>query len=108
MAALGKAKITSSGEGASNDGAKDELLQHLATAGKLIRSKQYEDASRELSAALESWDGYEAGFVMGESLRQQERWLEASAVYAEVLRRAPEFIEARPKWTFALHYLGAQ
>ncbi len=47
MAALGKAKITSSGQGASNDGAKDQLLQHLATAGKLIRSKQYEDASRE-------------------------------------------------------------
>ena len=45
---------------------------------------------------------------MGESLRQQERWLEAAAVYEEVLRRAPDFIDARTKWTFVLHYLGDQ
>src|SRR5438445_4700941 len=108
MAAVGDAKIASGGQTATNDRTGDQLLQHLATAGKLIRSKQYQEASQELSAALESGDGYEAGFVMGESLSQQERWLEASAVYAEVLRRAPEFIEARTKWTFVLHYLGDQ
>jgi tetratricopeptide (TPR) repeat protein len=108
MAALRNAKIASSGQGAANDVAKDQLLQHLATAGKLIRSKQYQEASQELSAALQSGDGYEAGFVMGESLWQQEQWPEASAVYAEVLRRAPDFLEARTKWSFVLHYLGDQ
>src|ERR1700676_5376309 len=41
MAALSKAKIAGSGGGAANDKARDQLLQHLATAGKLIRSKQF-------------------------------------------------------------------
>ena len=104
MAAVGNAKIAGSAQGAAN--VRNQLLQHLATAGKLIRSKQYEDASRELSAALESGDGYEAGFVMGESLRQQERWLEAAAVYEEVLRRAPDFLDARTKWSFVLYRGG--
>src|SRR5438445_1921981 len=106
MAAVGDAKIASGGQTATNDRTGDQLLQHLATAGKLIRSKQYQEASQELSAALESGDGYEAGFVMGESLRQQERWLEAAAVYEEVLRRAPDFLDARTKWSFVLYRGG--
>jgi tetratricopeptide (TPR) repeat protein len=106
IVAVAKATNTSSGQGAANDRSRDPLLQHLATAGKLIRGKQYQEASQELSAALESGDGYEAGFVMGESLRQQERWLEASAVYEEVLRRAPGFLEARTKWTLVLYRGG--
>jgi tetratricopeptide (TPR) repeat protein len=106
IVAVAKATNTRSGQGAANDRSRDPLLQHLATAGKLIRGNQYQAVSQELSAALESGEGYEAGFVMGESLRQQERWLEASAVYEEVLRRAPGFLEARTKWTLVLYRGG--
>jgi tetratricopeptide (TPR) repeat protein len=108
IAALSKAKIAASGGGAANDKARDQLLQHLAPAGKLIRSKQFAEVSQELSEALQSGDSYEAGFVMGESLRQQGRWLEASAVYEEVLRRAPGFIQARTKWSYVLYRRGDQ
>jgi tetratricopeptide (TPR) repeat protein len=106
LAAAGNAKIVSSGQTETNSRTGDQLLQHLATAGKLVRSKQYQEASEELSAALESGEGHEAGFVMGESLRQQERWLEAEAVYEEVLRRAPDFLEARTKWSYVLYRGG--
>jgi tetratricopeptide (TPR) repeat protein len=105
MAALANAKVVGTAQNA-NDRTQDKLVQHLATAGKLIRSQQFQQVSQELSAALESGDRYEAGFVMGESLRQQKRWLEASAVYEEVLRRAPDFIEARTKWSFVLYNEG--
>ncbi len=101
LAALKNAKISDRAERpeANRTG---ELLQHLATAGKLIRSKQYQEATEELNGALRSNGGSETGFVMGELLREQERWPEASAIYREVLRQSPEFPEAHTKLSFIL------
>ena len=103
MTALQNATISDTGEPDQNDAAKEQLLKHLAAGGKLIRSQQYHEAEQELTSALQSGGGVEVGFVMGESLRQQEQWYEASAVYTEVLRRSPDFTEAHTKLSY-IHY----
>jgi tetratricopeptide (TPR) repeat protein len=105
LAALRNAKTIG---GAANDGndTSGQLLQHLSTAGMLIRKKQYEEAAKELTAALQSEGGPEAGYVMGELLHGQQRWPEAAAVYAEVLRQSPDFTEAHTMLSNILHHLG--
>ena len=82
-----------------------ELLQHMAKAGELIRGKQYDQAAQELSAAVHNGGGAQAGFVMGEALRQKESWQQAAFVYKEVLRQAPEFSAAHTKLSFLLDRL---
>src|SRR5215831_13246995 len=83
-----------------------EVLQHLAAAGKFIRSKQFEDATRELADAAESNNGPEVGFVMGEVLRRQYLWSMAVSVYQEVLQRNPDFREAHTKLSYVLTKSG--
>src|SRR6266852_1937569 len=107
LTALKNAKISDRAERTEANGT-GELLQHLATAGKLIRSKQYQEATEELNGALRSNGGSETGFVMGELLREQERWPEASAIYREVLRQTPDFTEAHTKLSFVLYSSGDQ
>jgi len=63
FAALDKAKTSNTSANAATT--SSELLQHLASAGKLIRAKQFEDATRELADAAQSSNAPEAGFVMG-------------------------------------------
>lgn len=82
------------------------LLTQLSAAGKFRRNKQYEEAGKALTAALQSGGGPETGFVMGELLRDQEQWKEAALIYAEVLRQSPEFTEAHTKLSYILHNLG--
>lgn len=83
--------------------------EHLALAGKLIRAREFEDAAKEMDAALRAGGRKaDAGFVMGEYLRQQEEWAAAVEVYEEVLKQEPEFPEARTKLSYVLYRAGDQ
>lgn len=89
---------------ASEDKSDPALLQHLATAAKLMKDKHYDEAADELTATLKgNFEKFEVGFVMGELLRQQENWGQAAAVYGEVLRQDPDFPEAHTKLSFVLY-----
>ena len=103
LAALLTAKVIAAGV----DGQPDkELLRHITNAAVLMRNKKANEAVAELSAGIESSFAHpEAGFVMGELLRRQERWPRAAAVYAEVLRLDPEFPEAHTKLSYILYKL---
>jgi len=58
------------------------LLQHIATAGSLIKEKRNEEAANELTAAVTAnFKSPECGFVMGQVLRLEERWEEAASIY---------------------------
>lgn len=89
------------------DRADAKLLRHLSKAGKLIRTKQYDEAAQELTTAVtESFKSPESGFVMGELLRQKEDWQRAAAVYRAVLDQAPGFPEAHTKLSYILYRIG--
>lgn len=105
LAALGKAMISST-PGAADTKESSELLQHLSAAGKMIRAKQYPEATKELDAALQSGGGPETGFVMGELLKVQEQWPMAASVYEQVLKQHPDFPEARTKLSYLMYRLG--
>jgi|GEM_PF-1414633 len=81
--------------------------QHLSVAGKLIHEEKYEEAEKEVTAAMQA--GTEKGdaeFVMGEALRRQEQWAMASALYSEIVKQDEFFPEAQTKLSFVLYRLG--
>src|SRR5207245_348285 len=81
--------------------------QHLVQAADLMRNKRYTAAARELNGALAiSPDSAEVGFVMGELLRRQERFMAAASVYREIVSRDPEFPEAHTKLAYNLYRVG--
>src|ERR1700740_785061 len=91
----------------TEDRSDPALLQHITTAAKLMKDKNYDEAGDELTAALKgNFEKFEIGFVMGELLCQQERWGEAAAVYAEVLRQDSDFPEAQTKLSYVLSRAG--
>jgi tetratricopeptide (TPR) repeat protein len=105
LAAVDSAKVvvdqapeTESGKG---------LLQHIATAGSMIKDNRNDEAANELTAAVTaSFQSPECGFVMAQVLRLEERWDEAAAIYQEVLREAPDFPEAHTKLSFIMYRLN--
>jgi tetratricopeptide (TPR) repeat protein len=105
LAALGKAVVSDS-SGAADTKESSELLQHLSTAGKLMRAKQYKEAAEELNGALQANGSVEAGFVMGELLKVQEQWPMAASVYQQVLKQAPDFPEVYTKLSYLMYRLG--
>ncbi len=98
LAAFDKAK-----PGAESDHTPAESLKHLSTAGNLMRSKNYEGATRELDNALQSGDDTAAAFVMGAILTEQRQYEMASKVYAEILERDSNFPQAHTKLSFVLY-----
>jgi tetratricopeptide (TPR) repeat protein len=97
--------------GTVEEDAKQEAArwQHLSMAGKLIREKKYEEAEKQLNAMMQAGGAkLEAGFVMGEALRQQEQWEMASAVYGEIVRQDESFPEAQTKLSFVLYRAGEE
>src|ERR1700752_1290955 len=71
-----------------------DLLQHLATAGSMIKDKRNEEAANQLTAAVTAnFKNPECGFVMAQVLRLEEQWEAAAGVYDGVLRLAPDFPE---------------
>lgn len=102
IAALNAAKV--SGDGAVNPDM--ELLQKLAAADVLMKNKKYADAGAKLSDALDtSFARLETGFVMAELLRQQKDFKKASAVYAQIVGRDPDFPEVHDKASYVLYRL---
>jgi tetratricopeptide (TPR) repeat protein len=105
LAALGAAKAPA--KVAAEDKPDPALLQHIAAAAKLMQEKHYDEAADELTSTLKgNFEKFEIGFVMGELLRRQERWGQAAAVYAEVLRQDPSFPEAHTKLSYVLYHVG--
>lgn len=101
LSALSSAKV--SVERVPDTEAKD-LLQHLATAGKLMNEKRYDQTARELSDALTvSPQSPEAAFVMGQLLRLAEHFEQSAAIYEQVLHEAPDFPEVHTKLSYILH-----
>lgn len=91
----------------AEDKSDPALLQHIAAAAKLMKDKNYDEAGDELTAALKgNFEKFEIGFVMGELLRQEERWAESAAVYSEVLRQDADFPEAHTKLSYLFYRLG--
>jgi tetratricopeptide (TPR) repeat protein len=105
LAALKTAKVSESSAG-TGDKQGAELLQHLATAGKLIRAKRYDQAAQELDAALQSTADPAPSFVMGELLCRQDQWRKAVSVYSDVLDTDANFPEAHTKLAYSLHRIG--
>ena len=105
LAALKTAKVSESSAG-TGDKQSAELLQHLATAGNLIRSKQYDQAAQELDAALQSTADPAPFFVMGELLCRQDQWREAVSLFGDVLDTDANFPEAHTKLAYSLHRIG--
>jgi len=105
LGALTRAK-TFAASGSTEASSSNEYLEHLANAGKLVRGKQYEEAAKELDAAIQAGNAPEAGFVMGGLLSSQERWQEAAVVYSELLHQDPDFTAAHTKLSYALHRLA--
>src|SRR5580704_13261837 len=105
LAALASARavVDNSSKGTPNK----DLLEHLANAGKLLKSANYSEAGDELTAAVNtSFQSPENGFIMGQLLRLKQRWPEAAAAYAEVLHQDPNFPEVHTKVSFVLIRLG--
>jgi len=103
LAALDSAKAVEEGK------QHTELLQHMARAADLMHQKLYPESVKELNLALAASPGSsEVGFVMGELLRQREKWMEAASLYTEILDRDPDFPETHTKLAFVLYRLGDQ
>lgn len=82
------------------------VVEHIANAGKLMQETSYPAAAVELNEVLTTtFQSSEAGFVMGQLLRVQQRWGEAAAVLTEVLRQDPNFPEAHTKLSFLYYRL---
>jgi superkiller protein 3 len=105
LSALGKATLSVQPESSENK-PSPALLQHLASAGKLLRGKQYQEAAQELDSALQSGGGPEAAFVMGELLRHQKQWPMSAAVFAQLVSQDPDFPEAHTKYSYLLYRMG--
>jgi tetratricopeptide (TPR) repeat protein len=80
-------------------------VERLAKAGHLMQQADYDGASVQLTAALQAGSRAEAAFVMGQSLREQERWAEAAALYAQIVDHAPEFQAAHTKLSYIFYKL---
>jgi tetratricopeptide (TPR) repeat protein len=89
------------------DGETEVALQnHLSSAGRMLRVKQYQEATHELTAALQSGAHVEAGFVMGDVLRRQEVFDLAANVYQSILREDPGFPEVHTKLAYVFYRTG--
>ena len=72
LAAVDSAKIVVDQAPETESG--QALLQHIATAGRMIKDKRNDEAANELTAAVTaSFKSPECGFVMGQVLRLEER-----------------------------------
>jgi tetratricopeptide (TPR) repeat protein len=77
-----------------------EVLTHLAAAGKLIRAKQFEEAGKEIVAALNSRITPEAGFLMGHLQDRMQEWENSATIYSKVIEMDPDFPGAHTRLAF--------
>jgi len=105
LSALKTAKLNPTGT--QSEKSHQVFLQHLTAAARLINTTEYDAAAVELNAAIDCGsDSPSVGFVMGEVLRAEERYSEAVAVYAELLKQNPNFPEAHTKLSYVLYRTG--
>lgn len=105
LTALDAAKVVI--ERAPEADAGKDVLQHIANAGSLLNAGRYDEATRELTAALSSRpESPECAFVMGQVLRKEEQWEGAEAIYEELLRQAPDYRAAHAKLSYVLFHTG--
>jgi len=105
LAALKTAKRSPTGT--QGEKAHQAFLQHLVAAARLINTQDYDAAASELNAAIDCGsDSPSVGFIVGELLRAEERYSEAVAVYAELLKQDPNFPEAHTKLSYVLYRTG--
>lgn len=90
------------------DSTSTELLKHLAKAGQLMRSQDYDRAASELTGALRSGDDTAAAFVMSAVLSAKGQYEMAVRIYEEILDRNANFPEAHTKLSFVLHKCGSK
>jgi tetratricopeptide (TPR) repeat protein len=83
-----------------------EVLAHLATAGKLIRANQLEEAGKEIVAALDSRITPEGGFLMGHLQDRMKEWENSATIYNKVLEMAPDFPGAHTRLAYDIFRLG--
>jgi tetratricopeptide (TPR) repeat protein len=105
LAALSTAKIVVTDP--RSETANAEALQHLSDAAAAMRKGAFEEAASQLKAVLDAtMSNSEAGFVMGEVLRRQERWADAQIMYEAVLAGSPDCRDAHTKRSFIFYKLG--
>ncbi|HEY4839618.1 MAG TPA: tetratricopeptide repeat protein [Candidatus Acidoferrales bacterium] len=83
-----------------------EALGHLAVAGKMIRAKQFEEAGKEIVAALDSRITPEGGFLMGHLQDRMEEWENAATIYSKVIEMSPDFPGAHARLSYDAYRLG--
>jgi len=108
LKALDSAKVSlAQGEESAGDKANTDVLQRLSDAARLMHAKRYDEAARNLTAAVTvSFKSPECGFVMGELLQQREDWERAEVMYEAVLNQEPDFPEVHTKLSYILYRLG--
>jgi len=102
LSSVDKAKVVARAR-AEEGPSELEVITHLSNAGRLLRMKQYDASTSELTAALKNGADAEAGFVMGEVLRREEQFDMAMSVYQKVLRQNPNFPETHTKLAYILY-----
>src|SRR5215469_1946539 len=96
--ALKKARVSDSA-GQAGSRSSSELLNHLATAGKLLQSGNLPIRYRAARAWKRDSSWARSSCGLGETIV-------AASVYGEILRRDPDFPQARTKLSLALYRLG--
>ncbi len=105
VAAMDKAKLSPSA-GDPEQKENPELLRHIATAGMLMKAEKYEDAAKELDAALNIKITPGAGFVMATLQERTQDWDTAAAIYSKVLDMSPDFPGAHARLSYDALHLG--
>jgi tetratricopeptide (TPR) repeat protein len=103
--ALKNAKVSADATFAEQTDSTD-VLTHLATAGKLIRAKQLEEAGKEVVAALNDRITPEAGFLMGHLQDRMKEWQNSATIYSKVIEIAPDFPGAHTRLAYDIFRLG--
>jgi tetratricopeptide (TPR) repeat protein len=83
-----------------------EVLAHLTSAGKLIRATQFEEAGKEIVAALGSRITPEGGFLMGHLQDRMKEWENSATIYSKVIEMAPDFPGAHTRLAYDIFRLG--
>ena len=105
MNALKNAKVSADATFAEQTDSAD-VLAHLATAGKLIRATQFEEAGKQIVAALHDRITPEAGFVMGHLQDRMKEWENSATIYSKVIEMAPDFPGAHTRLAYDIFRLG--
>jgi tetratricopeptide (TPR) repeat protein len=99
LTALNEAKIINCTPGDLPD--DSAALEHMSRAGAEINAKQFQQATEELTSALNSKETKSAaGFVMGEVLIEEKRTEEAVKIYEGIEKKDFDFPQIHTRLSF--------